>query len=884
MDDAALPNGPTAEHRRLATSTMSHPGPWKRWGAFLSERAWGTVREDYSADGTAWDSFPHDHARSRAYRWSEDGLAGICDSSQQLCLALALWNGNDAILKERIFGLTGSEGNHGEDAKEYWWYLDATPTHSWLTWRYHYPQRAFPYTELVTANAERGRDEPEYELLDTGVFDEDRFFVVTVDHAKSDPTDICTRITVTNVGPDDHRLEVLPTLWFRNNWSWNNTDKPTLRTTASGFTADHHNLGHYELSCSVASDGTVPSFLVCENETNGVRLFGPGTPSAPYPKDAIADTVVTGVDHTNPVGIGTKGSARYQLMVPAGATVTIDVRLRPAGSDTEAFGAGHDAVRQLRRAEADEFYAHLGHTIEAEDRLILRQASAGMIWGQQFFHYDVTRWLDGDAAQPTPPERRRNGRNAGWRHLNAHDIMSMPDPWEYPWFAAWDLAFHAVALAHLDAEFAKHQLELLCREWFMHPNGALPAYEWAFNDVNPPVHAWAAMRVFEIDGAKDFSFLAGVFQKLLINFTWWVNRTDHEGNNVFEGGFLGLDNVSVFDRSAPLPPGDVLEQADGTAWMAMYCLDMLQISLVLAGHDPSYEPIATKFFEHFAYISTALNTMGLWDETDGFYYDILRRGNGEAVPLRARSIVGLIPMFGVLAIDPTLLESLPDFHARSDWFVQHRPQFCANVAHVPAGADHHEMPLRLSVVPPDRLRRILARALDPAEFLSDHGLRALSRAHLDHPFEVDLGSGTARVDYEPAESTTATFGGNSNWRGPVWMPVNVLAVEALRRFSISLGEFTVPHPSLGPDANLAAVADDLAHRLIGLFRSGTDGRPVFSAHPVLRDDPRWRDQLLFHEYFHGDTGAGLGASHQTGWTGLVIDLLLRHTAMLTARR
>ncbi len=875
----------TAEHSRLATSSELDPGPWKAWGAYLSERAWGTVREDYSPDGTAWEYLPHDHARSRAYRWSEDGLAGYCDSSQRLCLALTLWNGADPILKERIFGLTGNEGNHGEDAKEYWWYLDATPTHSWLRWRYHYPQRAFPYEQLRVENERRGKDDPEYELLDTGVFDDDRYWCVTVEYAKAAPGDTCMRITVRNEGPDTATIDVAPTLWFRNTWSWEgDRARPSIMRETSRFVARHEHLGTMVLNCG-ACEGVAPSLLVCDNETNTQRLFDVAPDRPAFPKDAINDEIVGGHAATNPDGRGTKAAAHYALTVAGGAEVEIRLRLTPNMSADLA--ASFDDTMRDREREADEFYAAVTPADLAPDEaMIVRQASAGMIWGQQFFHFDVARWLDGDPAQPPPPAERGRGRNSAWRHLNAHDIMSMPDPWEYPWFASWDLAFHCVALAHVDPEFAKHQLVLLCREWFMHPNGQLPAYEWAFGDANPPVHAWAALRVFEIDGCRDREFLARVFQKLMINFTWWVNHADSEGDNVFEGGFLGLDNVGPFDRSAPLPIDGLLEQSDGTAWMAMYCLNLLEMALTLASSDRAYEDIATKFFEHFAYISTAMNTMGLWDDVDGFYYDVIRDGS-ETRPLRVRSVVGLVPLFAVMVIEPDLLARLDRFQDRVAWFVTNRPEFCASVSQVDGRQMRTDVPLILSIVPAERLARVLRRVLDPAEFLSDHGLRSVSRWHLEHPFELALASGVARVDYEPAESRTGLFGGNSNWRGPVWMPINALTVEALRRFDAGLGSgFSIEHPSGSANApvSLGAVADDVTRRLVALFRDDVAGRrPAFGDVGRMQHDVRWHDQLLFHEYFHGDTGAGLGASHQTGWTGLVIDLLLRRSAQITGR-
>jgi hypothetical protein len=829
--------------------------PWRRWGPYLSERAWGTVREDYSPDGTAWDYFPHDHARSRAYRWNEDGLGGICDDRQTLCFALAFWNGVDPILKERLFGLTGPEGNHGEDVKEYWWYLDSTPTHSWMRWRYMYPQRAYPYDELVRVNRSRGRDQPEYELLDTGVFDDGRYWEITADYSKASPEDVLVRVQVRNAGPERATLDVLPTLWYRNTWSWGlGNAKPELSFELGAI------VGTKTLSC----DGA-PEALFCENETNFERLFG-ATNSTPHPKDGINDRVVNGADTVNPAQTGTKAAFRFRLEVDAGETAVIRLRLR----DDPGIGSDFDAVMSQREQEADAFYADLTPAGASTDEArVLRQALAGMLWSKQFYHYDVLRWLQGDPAGPPPPARRWTGRNADWTHLNNLDVVSMPDKWEYPWYAAWDLAFHCVALAHVDPEFAKSQLILLCREWYMHPNGQLPAYEWAFGDVNPPVHAWAALQVFEIDGSRDVDFLERILHKLLLNFTWWVNRKDSEGNNLFEGGFLGLDNIGPFDRSA-LPVSGTLEQTDGTAWMAEYCVGLLQLALTLAHHDATYEDIATKFFEHFALIASALNDMGLWNEDEGFYYDVLHLGDGDRLPLRARSLVGLMPLTAVTAVPAESLERLPDFARRVDWFIQNRPEASGVIEKTSTGCT-------LAIVGPDRLRRLLAAMLDPEEFLSDHGIRSLSRRHLAQPLRVAVDGVSATLDYEPAESTSGLFGGNSNWRGPVWMPINYILIKALRRHHETLGpDFTVEYPTRsGVMRTLDEIATDLGDRLIALFLSDASGRrPVFGGYRVLQEDPAWRDQIPFHEYFHGDTGAGLGASHQTGWTGLVADLII----------
>ncbi len=856
-----------AEHARLAEVPHGR-APWRHWGPYLSERAWGTVREDYSADGSAWQYFPHDHARSRAYRWNEDGLAGICDDRQTLCLALAFWNGSDAILKERIFGLGGPEGNHGEDAKEYWWFLDSTPTHSYMRWRYMYPQRAFPYDELVAENRARTRADPEFELVDTGIFDDGRYWDITAEYAKASPEDILLRVTVRNAGPMEAAIDVLPTLWFRNTWSWDaDAVRPSITLENGALAARHPVLGVRYLT----SAGSPPA-LFCDNETNAARIFGAPV-SPPYPKDGIGDHVVQGAATVNPAQTGTKAAFHHHLTVAAGESAFVELRLRDAPGE-----AGDDFASVLaeRRRESDEFYATLTPAGCPDDEaLVLRQAFAGLLWSKQFYHYDVARWLDGDPAEPAPPQQRLQGRNAGWRHLDNLDVISMPDTWEYPWYASWDLAFHCVALAHVDAEFAKQQLLLLCREWYMHPNGQLPAYEWDFGDVNPPVQAWAALRVFEIDGGEDVEFLERMLHKLLLNFTWWVNREDAEGSNLFEGGFLGLDNIGPFNRSQ-VPLGGTLEQSDGTSWMALYCQNLLELALELAAHDATYEDLATKFFEHFALIASALNDRGLWNEADGFYYDTLRLQGGEEVPLRARSIVGLLPLAAVTTIGPATMARLPDFHTRADWFMANRPEARGVVQHT--GSDEHAGWRMLSIVDEARLRRLLAAMLDPAEFLSDHGLRALSRWHLDHPLEFTLDGVSATLDYEPAESTSPLFGGNSNWRGPVWLPVNYLLLDALRTYDRYLGAgFTVECPTgSGRTLRLAEVADELASRLIALFLRDTDGRrPVFGGYELLQNDPAWRDSILFHEYFHGDTGAGLGASHQTGWTGLVADLIIR---------
>ena len=863
----------SAERDRL-NEDPGRSSPWRRWGPYVSERAWGTVREDYSADGNAWDFFPHDHARSRAYRWNEDGLAGICDDRQYLCFALALWNGRDPILKERAFGLSGPQGNHGEDVKEYWWYLDSTPTHSWMRWRYMYPQAEFPYDRLVEENRRRTKDQPEFELLDTGIFDGGRYWEVTADYAKAAPEDLLIRITARNAGPDAATLHLLPTLWFRNTWSWEaGVPRPEITVSGGALVAEHHELGTRALT----STGD-PEPLFCENETHSRRVFGPEAPeSTPYPKDGINDHVVGGADTVNPAHHGTKAAFHHRLTVPAGESVTIELRLReadadPGGAPTDV-GEDFAEVMAAREREADAFYAELTPPTASQDEaLILRSAFAGMLWSKQFFHFDVRRWLEGDPAYPPPPPERLSGRNHEWTHLSNRDVISMPDKWEYPWYAAWDLAFHCVALAHVDPEFAKSQLILLCREWYVHPNGQLPAYEWNFSDVNPPVQAWAALRVHEIAGDDDYDFLARVLHKLLLNFNWWVNRKDVEGDNLFEGGFLGLDNIGPFDRSK-LPVDGVLEQSDGTAWMAMYCQDLLEMALALTSHDGVYEDLATKFFEHFALIGSALNDKGLWNEEDGFYYDVLRTG-GDSIPLRARSVVGLLPLAAVTTIGPETMAALPDFAARVTWFVDHLPLGDV-VSHLesPANAGWR----MLSIVDEDKLRRLLAAMLDPKEFLSDHGLRGLSRRHLQHPLTIEVGGVSDTLDYEPGESRTGLFGGNSNWRGPVWFPINYLLIETLRVYHRFLGDgFTVEFPTGdGDQLTLAEIADELADRLIAIFRRGADGtRPVSGGYRLPPHDPAWPDLIPFHEYFHGDTGAGLGASHQTGWTGLVANLII----------
>ncbi|HVA60803.1 MAG TPA: glucosidase [Mycobacteriales bacterium] len=865
---SARASEPIAESRRLAEADAG-TAPWRAWGPYLAERAWGTVREDYSADGDAWSYFPYEHARSRAYRWNEDGLGGLCDVDQSFCLSFAFWNGNDRELKERAFGLTNGEGNHGEDVKDYWWFLDSTPTHSWMRWRYHYPQAAFPYNELRSVNASLGRDDPEWELVDSGVFDEHRYFVVDVDYAKADPTDYCIRLTVTNRGPDPARLDVLPTLWFRNTWAWGpaTVPPPELRGDGPRLVGDHHRLGRLVL----AGDGD-PTPLLCDNETNSELLDGHAGRSR-YPKDGIGDHVVAGTSTVNPDQVGTKGSLWYRFELAAGETREIRLRLTLDDAPSD-LGAGWAQVLTDRRREADEFYAGLlPADASTDEELIVRQAIAGLLWSKQFYPYDVERWLSGDPSAAPPPQSRLDGRNNGWPHVNAHEIILMPDTWEYPWFAAWDLAFHATVAAHVDPALAKEQLLLLCREWYMHPDGQLPAYEWNFSDVNPPVHAWAALRVFHTDGGRDYDFLERMFHKLMINFTWWVNRKDVEGNNLFQGGFLGLDNIGPFDRSM-LPVAGHLEQSDGTAWMAMFCLEMLEMALELAIQDPTYSDVATKFFEHYCYIATALDQAGLWDEEDGFYYDVLHTPDGESVALRARSMVGLIPVCAVLALHDEHLAALPDFAARMHWFLTHKAHLCAGAQFGERSQGGRRL---LAVVDPDRLARLLARLFDESEFLSDHGLRALSAYHRDHPLLMVVEGLTATVDYEPAESRSGLFGGNSNWRGPVWFPLNYLLIRALRRFALySADSATVELPTgSGRTVTLSVAAEDLTRRLIGIFCNDQAGRrPVFGTTELFQSDADWHDLLPFHEYFHGDTGAGLGAAHQTGWTALVAALIL----------
>jgi len=860
---------------------------WKRWGPYLAERQWGTVREDYSAAGNPWEHFPHDHARSRAYRWGEDGLLGITDREGRLCFALALWNGRDPVLKERLFGVSGSEGNHGEDVKEYYFYLDSTPTHSYMKALYKYPQREFPYSLLVEENRKRSRDEGEFELLETGAFDEGRYFDVFAEYAKETPNDVLIRITVANRGSGAAEIHVLPTLWFRNTWSWGRTGEgywrqPRICEIERGMLlAEHDSLGRFRLAAGPGPEGNLPTFLFTDNETNAARLFRAPNPS-PHVKDAFHEYVIQGRrEALNPEGTGTKAAAHYRLSVPPGDEITLCLRLF---GETEGrrtlFGNGFDEIFARRMREADEFYRAVlpGSIGEAEQRIV-RQGYGGLLWTKQFYHLSVQHWLEGDPAQPNPPETRKGGRNSDWRHLYNRDVISMPDKWEYPWYAAWDLAFHMIPFARIDPYFAKDQLILFLREWYMHPNGQIPAYEFNFSHVNPPVHAWAAWRVYKMTGprgGRDRLFLERVFQKLLLNFTWWVNRKDVHGDHVFAGGFLGLDNIGVFDRAEPLPTGGHLEQADGTAWMAFFCATMLSMALELAAVDPAYEDVASKFFEHFIAIADAINTLGgtgLWDEEDGFYYDHLHVDNRTA-PLRVRSMVGLLPLIAVEILETKAIDGLPGFKKRMSWLLENRKdlaQVISCMKALEADETHHH---RLLAIPTrDRLIRTLRYLLDEAEFFSPFGIRALSRIYRERPYVFRVNGAEYRVDYVPGESDSGLFGGNSNWRGPIWLPVNYLLIEALERYHHFYGEtLRVECPTgSGRLMNLKEVAREIAGRLVKIFLPDENGRrPCHGTITRFARDPYWRDLLLFHEYFHGDTGRGLGASHQTGWTALVL--------------
>lgn len=890
---AATPEAPAdgAEQRRLL-ALHRREEDWSRWGPYLSGRQWATVREDYSASGDAWNSFPHDHARSRVYRWGEDGLLGWCDRQCRVCFSVALWNGCDPILKERLFGLTSTEGNHGEDVKEEYFHLDATPTYSYARALYKYPQAAFPYDQLVAENRRRSRKEPEYELVDTGVFAESRYFDVSIEYAKASADDLLIRLEITNRGPDPAPLDVLPTVWFRNNWAWQCpregvTKKPSVRLSTQGtLELEQEALGDLRFRYAPEDGTTFPAVLFTENETNRQRLYGEPNPS-PWVKDAFHEFVVGGRQEAiNPTPEGTKAAPHYRMRLAPGESKVIRLRLgaekstsAPEPSDAPAF----DSIVSQRRRESDAFYATLAPAhLDAEGRRILRQAYAGLLWSRQFYHYVVEQWLDGDRGQPPPPSSRLEGRNRDWRHLYARDVLSMPDTWEYPWFAAWDLAFHMLPLAHVDPDHAKYQIQTLLREWYLHPNGQLPAYEFAFGDVNPPVHPWAAWRVYKVSGPKggrDRAFLEGVFQKLLLNFTWWVNRKDAQGQNLFSGGFLGLDNIGVFDRSHPMPDGGSLQQADATAWMAFYCSTMLAIALELAwdGHrvHTAYEDMASKFLEHFVQIAEAINTLGgtgLWDAEDGFYYDEIRWG-GSTKLLKTRSLVGLMPLIAAEVFDREQIERLPGFTRRLKWFADHRLDSERGIA---LGYSKSRQKLLLSIPTRDRLRQVLRYLGDESEFLSPFGIRSLSRFHEKNPYRLDLDGTEHRVDYAPGESDSALFGGNSNWRGPIWFPVNYLIIEALERYHHFYGpEFTVEYPTgSGRQQTLAEIAADLERRHIALFLRDKEGRrPCHGDDPRFKDDPHWRDLLLFHEYFHADTGRGCGASHQTGWTALVIRFL-----------
>jgi hypothetical protein len=878
----------TAEQLRLEEAREQNVA-WKKWGPYLSERQWGTVREDYSEGGDAWNYFSHDQARSRAYRWGEDGLAGFSDDQQRLCFALALWNGQDPILKERLFGLTNSESNHGEDVKEYYFYLDSTPTHSYMKYLYKYPQEAFPYDKLVQTSRSRSRHEFEYELLDTGVFDQDRYFDVCVEYAKASPDDILIQITVHNRGPEAAELHVLPTLWFRNLWSWQGSpDRPALQQFAgsggqSVVKAVDSKLGERYLYCA----GDAP-LLFTENETNTQRIFG--VPNrTPYVKDGINNCVVNGqAAAVNPDRTGTKVAAHYRLTVAPGGQEVVQLRLsdiapaafpRTNAKPGTPFGSRFDETLQACRDEADEFYDVITPPALSPDQAnVMRQALAGMLWSKQFYHYDVDKWLEERGSDPFKPGRKRAPRNDHWHHMYNGDVISMPDKWEYPWYAAWDLAFHVIALTLVDPDFGKQQLKLMLSERYIHPNGQIPAYEWNFGDVNPPVHAWATIFTYRLEKAQqgegDKEFLKSCFQKLLLNFTWWVNRKDRTGRNVFEGGFLGLDNIGVFDRSAPLPTGGYLEQADGTAWMALFCQNMLEIAAELAMTDPDYADMALKFIEHFLWISSAMGHLGgdvgMWNEEDGFYYDVLRLPDGRAQHLKVRSMVGLLPLCAATVFDGTVLAKYPDITERLRWFFESRAELCAAI-HDPRQPGLNGRRLA-SILDESRLRRVLAKMLDENEFLSPYGLRSLSRYHADHPYAIQAGGQEYRVSYLPAESDTGMFGGNSNWRGPIWMPVNALIIRALLQYHRYYGpEFTVECPTgSGRRMNLYQVAEEIGRRLANIFLRDSGGRrPVFGGAAKFQEDPHWRDCLLFYEYFHGDNGAGLGASHQTGWTGVI---------------
>jgi hypothetical protein len=893
-----------AESRRLSEDAQRGKN-WKRWGPYLSERQWATVREDYSSDGNCWDYFPHDHARSRAYRWGEDGLLGITDRECRLCFAVALWNGKDPILKERLFGLTGPEGNHGEDVKECYYYVDSTPTHSYMKAVYKYPQAEFPYSKLVEENRRRGRDALEYELLDTGVFDEERYFDVIAEYAKNTPEDILIRLTIANRGPDDSEIHLLPTLWFRNTWSWGCTHegctlKPRLsRTGKAAVVADHMNLGRFQWAAEEMVEGVAPELIFTDNETNTIRHFGTTT-YTPYVKDAFHNYVIHNrLEAVDPRGYGTKVAAYYKMMVPAGQEVVVRLRLsRDGDMPDEPFNDRFDGIVEHRLQEANEFYGHkLRSALTPAQRQVARQAFAGLLWSKQFYHYVINDWIEGDPSQPPPPAVRKYGRNNDWRQFFARDVLSMPDTWEYPWFAAWDLAFHMIPFAVVDPEFAKAQLVLLLREWYAHPSGKIPAYEFAFDDVNPPVHAWACWRVYKISAAKghrDQLFLKRVFQKLLINFTWWINRKDPHGKNLFSGGFLGLDNIGLFDRNQPLPDGGTLEEADGTAWMAFFCVTMLAMALELAKNDPSYEDIASKFFEHFVSITDAMNSLGgngLWNEEDGFFYDQIYI-EGRTLPLRVRSMVGVIPLFACEVLNAEVIAHLPGFTKRMQWFLEHRQDLARHIAYMqktPTKAVNGQTVdtnYLLAIPSKERLVQVLRYVLDENEFLSPYGVRSVSRYHKDHPCILHMGDKQYGVSYDPGESTTGMFGGNSNWRGPIWFPVNYLLIEALERYHYFYGDdLKVECPTgSGTMMTLSQVSQELSRRLAAIFLPGTDGKRPYDGGDPRMVGENWKDLLQFHEYFHGDTGRGCGANHQTGWTGLIARLVQETGRRATATK
>jgi hypothetical protein len=877
----------TEEEKRLKQA-KSGEAPWRRWGPYLSERQWGTVREDYSQNGDAWNYFPHDHARSRAYRWGEDGIAGISDDKQQLCFALSLWNGQDPILKERLFGLTGKEGNHGEDVKEYYFYLDNIPSHAYMKYLYKYPQSAYPYEALVLENRRRSRLDREYELLDTGVFDKNQYFDVFVEYAKAAPEDILIQITVANRGPEQAALHLLPTMWFRNTWSWTALaikPKLSLDKKTKDFhilKASHPDLGNRWLYCEPCQE-----ILFTENETNNEKLFGSKNTSS-FVKDGINDFVIhERSDAVNKANTGTKAAAYYLLHIEAGKTLSIRLRLSNNAVLTNPFGSAFADIFKERIQETDAFYQRVTPFPLPDDmRNVQRQAFAGLLWNKQLYHYNVENWMAGDATMPPPPEQRKSGRNSRWWNLDAYDIFSMPDKWEYPWFASWDLAFHTISLALLDPDFAKKQLLLLVREWYMHPDGQIPAYEWSFSDVNPPVHAWAAMRIYQIEsnhyGRKDLDFLKKIFHKLSLNFTWWVNRKDEEGRNIFEGGFLGLDNIGVFNRSKVAPMGGILEQCDGTSWMGMYCLNLLQIALELSIEDASYEDMAIKFFEHFIYIADAMNSLGgqvdgLWDEEDGFYYGVLKMPDNKRLQLRCDTIVGIIPLFAVAVNNPENRALYSEYRKRFSWLVKNRPALIKSVVETEEFAKEDK--LLISLASPERMRRILAKILDESAFLSPFGIRSVSRHLKEHPFTMSLGGRIYSLNYEPAESTTPLFGGNSNWRGPIWAPLNYLLIESLQKYHYYLGDtFKVECPmGSGQQLTLWEITSEISHRLIKIFLRDEKGRrPLYGNCEKFQTDPHWRDYILFHEYFHGDTGEGLGASNQTGWTGIIAKLIRQY--------